>query len=157
MKLIRLSRAIVLGFVLLGAIMISACSAKVKVDLIATPNASLDERGRPLSVVVRIYQLSEIRVFATSSFNDLWKNDLKILGRGLLSRKEVHVIPNTTHALQIKKQANVKFVGVVALFRHPKSGKWRAYRSTRHGYVTRRLGLSQGYKVMLRNNELIMK
>jgi len=142
--------------VLFSAVLLSACSARVKVSVVATPNASLDKSGRPLSVVVRIYQLSEIRVFATSSFNDLWKHDLKILGRGLLSRKEIQIIPNSTKILQIPKQANVKYVGVVALFRNPKSGKWRAYRSTRHGYLTRQLRLSQGYKITLRNNELLM-
>ncbi len=156
MKFIRVVNYSAMVMVLFSALLLTACSARVKVSVVATPNASLDSEGKPLSVVVRIYQLKDVRIFASSSFHDLWKNDLRILGHDLLSREEIQVIPNSTRKLQIKKQANVKYVGVVALFRNPKSGKWRIYRSTRHDYVTRRLKLSQGYKITLRNNELIM-
>jgi len=138
-----------------GLVLLVACSAKVKVNIFASANASLDENGKPLTVIVRVYQLTETKVFSNASFKELWKKDLKILGGGLLSREEVHMVPNSTKKLKLKKQANVKFIGVVALFRKPKDNKWRVVDAVGSGYVSKRF--SQGYKITLRNNELILE
>ncbi|VAW74718.1 hypothetical protein MNBD_GAMMA12-3066 [hydrothermal vent metagenome] len=154
MKIFRLFT----GILMLTSVFLGGCSStgggSLKVNLFASSNASLDEMGRPLSVIVRVYQLSEARAFATSSFVDLWKNDIKILGREMLSRQEIFIVPNSTRDIQIRKDVNARYIAVVALFRNPVSGRWRAYRPVSNGYLKKRF--NQGIQITLRNNELIM-
>ncbi len=154
MKISRL----LMGLLALSSAFLVGCSStggSLKVDVYASADASLDEMGRPLSVIVRVYQLSEARAFATSGFVDLWQNDIKTLGREMLSRQEIFIVPNSTRMIKINKQANARYIAVVALFRNPISGRWRAYRPVSNGYISKRF--SQGIRVTLRNNELIME
>jgi len=152
MKLSRLFT----GLVLLTSAFLVGCSSgpSVKLDLYASANSSLDEMGRPLSTVVRVYQLSGTRAFESSSFEELWQADIKVLGREIVSRQEFFVVPNSSRVISVNKQKDARYIAVVALFRNPISGRWRAYRPLHNGYIRGRFG--EGVRITLRNNELLM-
>jgi type VI secretion system protein VasD len=109
------------------AIMLAGCfSAPLKVSLTAGDQANLDERGNPLPVQVRVYQLQDKTAFLQASFNELWQQDTEVLGDNLLDKKEVSVAPNGSVSVDMKRNKDCHYIGVVAIFRHPEGDNWRA-------------------------------
>ena len=95
---------------------------RVTVDAAAMVNPDVD--GDPLSVVIRIYQLSERAPFATASPRALWGDGKSVLGSSLISQREITVLPSEekvdTSALDPKAQ----FIGVAAFYRNTVDGRW---------------------------------
>jgi len=123
--MIRHRFANVLLLLVMG-LMLSACGAPdINVGLSSTANLNLGSSDQPLPVVVRIYQLSDKGPFESSNFNDIWKNDMSVLGDTLLTRNEVTISPSSQDTVEIQRHAQAKYVGVVAIFRNPVEKKWR--------------------------------
>ncbi|MBZ9556816.1 MULTISPECIES: type VI secretion system lipoprotein TssJ [unclassified Modicisalibacter] len=133
-----------LGFIFL-ALMLSGCGVADRVgsrfddtwagDLFANPervqvaveagdSVNPDVDGDPLSVVVRIYQLTERPPFATASPRQLWRDDEAALGDSLLSRRELTVLPGERAVDTAALAPRAQFVGVAAFFRNTVSGAW---------------------------------
>ena len=94
----------------------------------ASERVNRDVNGRPLSVVVRLYQLKDNKGFARLSFDAVARGqkEEELFPRELESSQEVVLIPGTTQSFTDKLSPDAKFIGVVALFRSPDTrGGWR--------------------------------
>lgn len=99
---------------------------QLKLDLIARSAINPDEKGAPLSVVVRIYQLKDNKTFEAASYEDLLNQDKVLLAQDLLDTHQVVLRPKETISLSQPFNADARFVGVVAYYNHPdQEGKWR--------------------------------
>jgi type VI secretion system protein VasD len=142
-----------LAVLLLLALMLAACSGpQVRVDLSTTANLNMSDEGNPLPVVVRVYQLSDSRDFLNASFEHLWKQDVQSLGDAALTRQELMLNPGMTHELELRRNPEAEFVGVVAIFRAPEEDGWRALKTLPMGQMGRRM--NQRVTVSLRGNSL---
>lgn len=142
------------GLMLVGlGLQLLACSGPmVKLDLAANAELNPDRKGEPLPVVVRVYQLTDKGAFESATFNQLWKTDEATLGKTLLTRNEVIMNPNSNNKIEIDRNEQAKYVGVVAIFRNPIEQKWRELRELSQDFVTRRFSTS--FDVSLNGNTL---
>lgn len=132
---------------LAAALMLSACGAwqtvsdasssayhavffkQVKVlniDLSARDALNADDAGRPTSVAVRVYQLKDRKLFDQASYDDLLKNDRKVLALDLQDSMAAVLNPGASASLSQPMQADTEYVAVAALYRNPGSGNgWK--------------------------------
>ena len=112
----QLRRRMALTAVLLS-LAVSACTSSIKVSLVASDNINPGGDGKPLSVVVRVYQLAGKDQFEKTDFLTLAKADERVLGKDILLRKEVTLLPGATEVLKEDRKEGAEYVGVMALFR----------------------------------------
>jgi type VI secretion system protein VasD len=94
----------------------------------ATDRVNRDANGKPLSVVVRLYQLKDSKRFLQLSFDAVARGqkDEELFLKELESSHEVVLIPGATQSFTDQLSPNAKYIGVVALFRSPDTrGGWR--------------------------------
>ena len=112
-------------------VFLSGCSGTPKQDVMlalqATKNLNPDPDGNPHSVVVRVYTLKEEDRFNKATFQDLWKHDRDVLGSDLLDVKELTMLPDSEHPLEltIEQKKGEGFLGVVAFFLKYQGQSWR--------------------------------
>ena len=94
---------------------------------VADESVNLDVTDRPLSVVVRVYQLRAREEFSRLSFEALTggRSDAALFPKDLVNVNEIVLVPGTTQELNDKLLPETKFVGVVAYFRRPEPQYWR--------------------------------
>jgi type VI secretion system protein VasD len=94
----------------------------------ATDRVNRDANGRPLSVVVRLYQLKDNKGFSRLGFDAVARGQREedLFPKELESSQEMILIPGTTQSLTDKLSPDAKYIGVVAVFRSPDTrGGWR--------------------------------
>jgi len=99
--------------------------ARVAVTLNAAANVNPDPSGKPLSVVVRVYQLKDKGRLESADYNAIFRTDKETLSDDFLAVQERVVKPSTSEILEIQANPMAKYVGVVALFRSPTGDTWR--------------------------------
>ncbi len=101
---------------------------KLKLDLIARNELNSSDRGQPLSVVVRVYQLKDGKSFQAASYQQLLSDDKVTLGSDLLATKEVVLLPGATLSLNEAMHEEATQIGVLTLFRNIKQeAVWRTH------------------------------
>lgn len=116
---------------IMSVILLSSCSTMsivpVSLNVSTTKAINSSENEASLPVRLRIYQLSELNKFKDATFRELWKMDKQTLGDTLISSNEFTVTPDSKTKLKLDRHEKANFIGVIAIFRHPELGKWRAY------------------------------
>ncbi|MEN8141302.1 MAG: type VI secretion system lipoprotein TssJ [Thermodesulfobacteriota bacterium] len=116
---------------------LAGCGSGIEVNLNAdaalNPANSRDSESLP--VVVRLYQLTDDKAFAAASFKEMWKDDAKALGAGLLNREEFVMSPGSTKVQEYERQEGVKYMGVMAIFRNQEGDNWRAVTEINSGFI----------------------
>lgn len=93
----------------------------------AEPVINRDAAGKPLSVVVRLYQLKQPNDFNQLTF-DLaasGRSDAELLGTSMVQKNEVVLIPGGQFIDKELLAPDTKYVGVIAFFRRPDNNFWR--------------------------------
>ncbi|AZN35331.1 type VI secretion system lipoprotein TssJ [Iodobacter ciconiae] len=112
-------------------LLLSACASSgpkpFKIQGEAEPALNRDSSGRPLSLVLRLYQLKGLEEFNRLTFDSLasGKTDAELLGSSLVAQNEFVLLPGKTVTLDDKIAEETKFIGVVGFFRKPDSQFWR--------------------------------
>lgn len=119
-------------------------------------NPNID--GRPLSVVVRIYQLTEEEPFRSISSSLLWSDGDEILGRELLSQREVTILPGQKNVIDVSAlNPRAQYVGVAAFFRDNVDSNWHVLFDAddlRHDGL---LSASEGVHLRLQSNQIVVE
>lgn len=84
-----------------------------------------DPDGQPLSVVLRVYQLTDLARFASTDADTLWDAPDKALGNTLVNARELILLPGigTVERWPLEQQAG--YVGVAAFFRDDHDAQWK--------------------------------
>ena len=119
-----------LGAVLTSLIALGGCASGPKnyeIKAVADPVINRDVSGRPLSVVVHIYQLKDPGEFSKLTSDTLASGRplSELLGKDLLEVNEVMLVPGSTENRSDKIQPDARHVGIVAFFRQPDQHYWR--------------------------------
>jgi type VI secretion system protein VasD len=101
---------------------------KIQINLHAGGNLNVDENGRSLALIARIYKLKQSTAFQQISYETFLhpQKEKEALGADLLEVKEVTLIPGQRFQVEDKVSGETYFIGIVALFRSPASQRWRA-------------------------------
>jgi type VI secretion system protein VasD len=102
--------------------------AKVKqmnLEIVSRASLNSGNDGKPLPVVVRVYQLKDAKALETATYIQLLEGDRERLKTDLLSTYEATLAPDAAVKLSEPMQDDAKFVGVVAFFRDPAHAQWQ--------------------------------
>lgn len=99
----------------------------VALRLHAGSRLNLDQRGRPLALAVRIYQLRQKEAFEQTPYDAFLdaRQERERLGADLLDVREVMLVPGQRVELLEKVGREAGYLAVVALFQRPAEGRWR--------------------------------
>ncbi|SEF73317.1 type VI secretion system protein VasD [Marinobacterium lutimaris] len=111
--------------------------------------------GEPLSVVVRIYQLSESGAFVSASPRQLWSGADLVLGHGLISEREITVLPGEQKVDVSALALQTQYVGVAAFFRNTGYyGDWHVVFDADELRKDGLLGASEGVRLHLAGDRI---
>jgi type VI secretion system protein VasD len=130
---------------------------KEKVILTADGGNQLnpDESGRPLSVVLRVYQLTALERFASIDADSLWDNPQQALGNTLIDSQEITLLPGMGQIDQWPLNKTTGYVGIAAFFRSDEKSHWKVAFDANS---LRKDGIwfsSDGLRVLVDNNHVL--
>jgi len=135
----------------LSATLMSACSTpQVKVYLSSTANLNMNNAKEPLPVVVRIYQLSDPKLFENATFNELWKNDLAVLGNSLLRKDSLTLDPASHQKILLERHDQTRFVALMAAFNNQPNNSWRVVKKSGGSFLG--IKTSTNIQALLKDN-----
>lgn len=116
---------------------------------------NLGEDGKPLSVVLRVYQLTSLERFAASDADTLWAEPQQALGNTLIESQEITLLPGIGQVDQWPLQPAANYVGMAAFFRSEHNSRWKVAFDARS---LRKDGIwfsSDGLRVLVDNNQVL--
>lgn len=84
-----------------------------------------DASGQPLSVVLRVYQLTSLERFASVDADTLWDDPQKALGNTLIENREITLLPGMGQVDKWPLNKATGYVGVAAFFRTDENSRWK--------------------------------
>lgn len=113
-------------------VVLQGCSSRepkpVEYSLYSIADADLnrDAGGRPLSVVLAVYQLRDPSQFARLTFDQYVSSSdtVALFGDSVISRDEVVVLPASRERVQLALLPDAVYIGIVALYRSPAAQHW---------------------------------
>ncbi|WP_263264700.1 type VI secretion system lipoprotein TssJ [Pseudomonas sp. RIT-PI-S] len=84
-----------------------------------------DATGKPLSVVLRVYQLASLERFASADADSLWSAPNEALGNTLVESRELTLLPGLGQRDKWPLSKAARYVGVAAFFRDEAGGRWK--------------------------------
>lgn len=137
--------------VVLFSILLCACSTpQVKLNLSSTANLNMNDANEPLPVVVRVYQLSDPKGFENATFNELWKNDLAVLGNNLLRKDTLTLDPASRRKIRHERHEQTRYVALMAAFNHQPNDSWRVVEEVDGSFLW--IDVSTSIKAILKDN-----
>jgi type VI secretion system protein VasD len=131
--------------------LLCACSApQVKLNLSSTENLNMNNGKEPLPVVVRVYQLTDPKVFENATFHELWKNDLAILGNTLLRKDSLTLDPASRQKVRFDRHEQTRYVALMAAFNSQPNNSWRVVKKSKGSFLG--IKVSTNFKAILKNN-----
>ena len=99
----------------------------LRLRIAASDSLNVDDQGKSLSLLVRIYKLRSVSSFLNApyeTFGDATK-EKQILGDELIESRELVLLPGQQANVNEPWSRDAVYVGVVALYRTPGSQQWR--------------------------------
>ncbi|MFL0809047.1 MAG: type VI secretion system lipoprotein TssJ [Agarilytica sp.] len=89
----------------------------LKLEIAAGKFINPDEKGQTSPVFIRLYELTDDKVFAKANFIDLYERDEEILGGTFVAKQELkRIVPGTARSEQFVLSKDTRFVGLFAEF-----------------------------------------
>jgi type VI secretion system protein VasD len=96
------------------------------INVSADPVINRSVAGKPLSLVLRIYQLKDKTEFSQITYsNAISRNDNDLLPKDLSVRNEWVLLPGATLDITDNLLPETRYLGVVGYFRSPDAQNWR--------------------------------
>lgn len=135
-----------IGIILL-CLQLLACSSTTEntVDfsyfIKASKDINPDIAGRPSSVIVRIYQLTNKLNFENASYDALFESNHNALGTEYITLDEYLIDPGTNKEVELKISENAKYIGVVVGYRSTDMVTWRTVKEVPEGSFWKTSGI----------------
>lgn len=100
---------------------------RIRWQLHASSSLNATEAGQPLALVMRVFRLRSPDSFLQAQrevFGDVVR-EKQALGDDLVGVREVQLVPGQHHEATDKVARDVPYLGIVALYRQPATGRWR--------------------------------
>jgi type VI secretion system protein VasD len=115
-----------------------------------------DASGTPLSVVVRVYQLTSLERFAAADADSLWDTPKHALGNTLLDSEELVLLPGFGQVNRWPLAPAAGYVAVAAFFRDtPQDSHWKAAFTADSWRKDGIWFSTKGSRVLIDNNEIL--
>lgn len=102
-------------------------SRQTTVELVTDSRLNPDEQGRPLSMVLKVYELKQREQFDQLSLVDLARehDEQRLLGGDLVTKHELMLMPGAYRPMQWVLQPETRVIAWVAFYRNPEAKPWR--------------------------------
>ncbi|MEY4575679.1 MAG: type secretion system lipoprotein TssJ [Pseudomonadota bacterium] len=97
----------------------------LELDLETSDRVNLDENGRSLPTLLRIYQLTDISLLQRASFEEMLESPKQTLGQTLVKDLELTIYPGQRTAQHLVRESKADYIVGVAVFRNPLGSAWR--------------------------------
>jgi type VI secretion system protein VasD len=101
-------------------------------------------------VVIRIYQLTDPKLFENATFNELWKNDLAVLGSTLLRKDSLTLDPASQQKIRLERYEQTRFIALMAAFNNQPNNSWRVIKKSSGSFLG--IKMSTNVKALLKDN-----
>lgn len=108
-----------------GAVPTCKVPSALEVEIETSDRVNLDEEGRSLPTLVRLYQLKDIGLLQMAEFSDLWQSAKETLGAALISVQELTTYPGQIVVQHIERDEKADYLVGVGIFRNPVGATWR--------------------------------
>jgi type VI secretion system protein VasD len=112
----------------------------VAITLESSADLNPDSDGRASPVVLRLYQLSSTDDFLNAEFVALYRNDAATLGRALIAKKELAVLPGEHSTIKLELAGDARSLGVLVAYRDIDHATWRLTGTTDQSALRLSLG-----------------
>lgn len=137
--------------VMLTMLVLSACSSTdVRVNLSASADLNSNNYNESLPVIVRVYQLSDVKQFRNATFDQLWKADELLLGSDLIDKQELTIKPNAKLDYEFVQADGAEYIAIFAMFRKAEKNSWRWLHKLDGGAVS----FDTEFDIKLMNNKI---
>jgi type VI secretion system protein VasD len=129
-----LNRLTKMGVIYL-CLILTACSSTTEntVDfsyfISASADINPDIAGRPSSVIVRVYQLTNKINFENASYDALFESNHNALGTEYIGLDEYLIDPNSKKEVELQISENAKYIGIVVGYRSTDMVTWRTVKA----------------------------
>ncbi len=126
----RLNSRIFFATGIVATLLASGCASgptRFDIKTSGDPVINRDISGKPLSVVVRLYQLKDANEFSKLTFATAasGRSDAELFGQEFIERTEVVVVPGAQKVNAGTILPEAKYLGIVGYFRNPDRHAWR--------------------------------
>lgn len=100
---------------------------RIPLRIQASPSLNIDDEGRSLALVLRVYKLRNAEAFLAapySAFGDA-AAEKERLGEDLVELREIQLVPGQVIDTLEKVRREAPYVGVVALYMRPTPQRWK--------------------------------
>jgi len=108
-----------------GAVPTCKVPTALEVEVETSDRVNLDEQGRSLPTLVRLYQLKDIGALQMAEFGDVWQSGKETLGAALVSLQELTTYPGQIVVQHIERDEKADYLVGVSIFRNPVGTTWR--------------------------------
>jgi type VI secretion system protein VasD len=100
---------------------------KIKLRMYAAENLNAGNRGKPLSLIVKVYKLKATSSFAQASYDSFLTNakEKEVLGADVIEGRELTLIPGQSYEFDETVSREGVALAVVALFLSPSGERWK--------------------------------
>ena len=95
------------------------------INITASTLVNPDINNRPSPVVIRIYELKSLGVYAESDFYGLFEDYESILGEDLISSEQFHLNPGDMRIVKNSISPETQYIAVIVAFRDINRAMWR--------------------------------
>jgi len=162
MCLLKISKIMIMGLVLLVATACTALNTKVggmldldtdlKISFLVDADVNPDDNKIPSPLVIRMYELKTPNLFKKANFIDLYEKDEEVLGADMVSKEKLkYMQPGETRETSFVLKEETKYVGLFAEFLQYKDAKYKLIIPVAQTNV-----FSSSAAIRLSNNKLIL-
>lgn len=112
-------------FIMSGCSSNQTKSMNIEGNIQATSILNPDIKGEYKPVNIKVYYLKSDTEFSQAGFADLYKYTDKVLGDSILHISSHQLLPGQSIELEEEVPMGLKYIGVVAAFRHLQGATWK--------------------------------
>ena len=92
---------------------------------------NVNNNGTPTPIVVKFYELTEIKDFRNADFATLYNDEQSSIGKYIVKRDEFELKPGEEREIDRVAKRNTRYIGIVAAYNDVDNTKWRTIISIR--------------------------
>jgi type VI secretion system protein VasD len=97
----------------------------LELEIETSDRVNLDDDGRALPTLLRLYQLTDISRLQLASFEDMWEAASQTLAQTLVAVEELTIYPGQIAVRRFARDPKADFLVGFAVFRSPVGSAWR--------------------------------
>ena len=101
-------------------------ATEIRASVRSSVDLNPDLKGKPSSLYAILYELKTPNAFNSSSFFELYDEEVADLEKEMVRKEEIEIEPGFSFNLERKLKPEARFIGILAAYRDIDNAQWRA-------------------------------